>query len=61
VILIDTPEAHVCADAHTVAVRAGAALMVVRERVTRLARAQELQRSLSGLGATVVGTVVNKY
>ncbi len=61
VILIDTPDAKACADAHTVAVRAGAALIVVRERVSRLARVQELNRSLAGLDATVVGTVVNKY
>lgn len=61
VILIDTPDARACADAHTVAVRAGAALMVVRERASRIARIDSLRQNLASVGATVVGTVLNRH
>ena len=61
IILLDTPSAHACADAHTVAKRAGAVVMVARERVSRVARLEQLSNTLSGLGTAVVGTVLNHY
>ena len=59
VILMDTPAASTCADAGTVAARAGAALMLAcrdRSSVPRLAR---LTEDLRQFGVTVVGAVLN--
>jgi chain length determinant protein tyrosine kinase EpsG len=59
VILIDTPAAGSCADAGTIAVRAGAALMLAcrdRSSVPRLAR---LTEDLRQFGVTIVGAVLN--
>ena len=59
-IIIDTPPGGRYTDAETVATRAGAALLVVRRNVTRLASARRLADSISAAGATVLGTVVNR-
>ena len=59
VILIDTPATNTCADAGTIAVRAGAALMLAcrdRSSVPRLAR---LTDDLRQFGVTIVGAVLN--
>ena len=60
VIIIDTPAAVAhAADAHAVAARAHAALMVVRRNVTRMNEV----KSLAGAVQTteIVGTVVNEF
>lgn len=59
VIIIDTPAATEYADAQTVAVRAGAALMVARKNRSSLGDMAQLTRSLQQSGATLVGSVLN--
>lgn len=59
VIIIDTPSAAGCADAQTVAVRAGGALMVVRQNRSSMSKVDQLRRSLQQFGANVVGAVLN--
>jgi len=59
VILIDTPPASGYADAHTIARRAGAALIVARKHISRLAQIRTTAHAAVDAGATVVGTVLN--
>ena len=59
VVLIDTPAATVCADAHTVAVRAGAALIVARQGRSSMAQMAQCAQSLREFGVTLVGSVLN--
>lgn len=59
VIILDTPAGTRYADAETVAVRAGAALMVARRNRTSLPKSSQLLRNLQQFGATVVGSVLN--
>ncbi len=59
VIIIDTPSASECADAHTVAVRSGAALLVARENASSLPQVARLTHSLREFGVTLVGSVLN--
>lgn len=59
VIIIDTPAGRAFADAQTVAVRAGAALMVARKNQSSLTEATQLTRNLQQSGATLVGSVLN--
>ena len=61
VVLVDTPPARLCADAQTVAFRAGAALMLVRKDRTRVAEASEVFLKLGNSGIRVVGTVMNAF
>jgi protein-tyrosine kinase len=61
IILIDTPAASGCADAQTIAVRAGAALIVVRKNFTRMWRVRGISNTMVQTSATVVGTVLNDY
>lgn len=61
VILIDTPALASGADAQTVAVRAGGALVVARRDRTQLAELSALAVSLTESGAAVVGSVLNAY
>lgn len=61
VILIDTPAAHLYADAQQVAYRAGDALMLARKDHTRLAETVKAIRELSDTGARIVGTVMNAF
>lgn len=60
VILLDTPAASHCADAHTVAVRAGAALLVVRQGVSSLPRLAQLTQGLREFGVGVIGSVLSE-
>lgn len=60
VILMDTPAASSCADAHTVAARAGAALLVARQGQTSLPRLAQLTHGLREWGVGVVGSVLNQ-
>lgn len=59
VIIIDTPPAANYADAQTVAVRAGAALLVARQDKSSLPGLNQLHHNLRQFGATVVGSVLN--
>lgn len=61
VILLDSPAASEHADAQTVAVRAGAALIVARKNVARMWRVRGVSDSVAHASATVVGSVLNDY
>jgi len=59
VVIIDTPAAREYADAQTIAVRAGAALMLARKNQSSMPEIADLTRSLQQSGATLVGSVLN--
>ena len=59
VIIVDTPPASACADAHTVAVRTGAALIVARQGKSSMAQLAQFTQSLREFGVTLVGSVLN--
>jgi chain length determinant protein tyrosine kinase EpsG len=59
IVLIDTPAMGCGADAHMIAVRAGAALAVARNNQTRVGAFGEMVRELTRSGVTVVGSVFN--
>lgn len=61
VILLDTAAAGETADAQTVAVRAGAALIVARKNSARIWRVQGISDSVAQGRATIVGSVLNSY
>jgi len=61
VVLIDTPGATKYADAHSVAARAGGALIVVRKNSTRMAKARAVAEDLLNAKAAIVGTVINDF
>jgi protein-tyrosine kinase len=59
VILMDTPAGSTCADAGTVAVRAGAALMLACRDRSSLPHLASLTDDLRQFGVTIVGAVLN--
>jgi protein-tyrosine kinase len=59
VILVDTPAAQGCADAATVAARAGAALIVTCRDISGVNAVSSLTSDLREYGVTVVGAVLN--
>jgi chain length determinant protein tyrosine kinase EpsG len=59
IVIIDTPAGAEFADAQTIAVRAGAALLLARENRTLVPEVAQLMRSLQQSGATIVGSVIN--
>jgi len=59
IVIIDTPAANEYADAKTIAVRAGAALMLARKNQSSTTDIAELTRSLQQSGAILVGSVLN--
>lgn len=61
VILFDTPAAGETSDAQTVAVRAGAALIVARKDSARRWRVQGVSESVALSKAAIVGAVLNSY
>jgi chain length determinant protein tyrosine kinase EpsG len=61
VVLIDTPAAQICADAQTIAFRAGSALVLARRDHTRYADVHALIERISDAGARVAGTVFNVF
>src|SRR5262245_1892112 len=61
VILFDTPAAKLCADAQSVAFRAGSALVLSRKDHTRLADTNNLIAQLSETGARAVGTLLTAF
>jgi protein-tyrosine kinase len=60
-ILIDSPAAADYADAQTIAVRAGGALIVARKNSTRMWKVRGVSDSVVDTSATVVGTVLNEF
>ena len=61
VILLDSPAATDYADAQTLAVRAGAALIVARKNATRMWQVRGVSASVAQGNATIVGTVLNDF
>lgn len=61
VILLDTPAAAENADAQTIAMRAGAALIVARKNSARTWRVQGISDSVAQGRTTIVGAVLNSY
>lgn len=59
VVIIDTPAASAYADAQTLAVRAGAALVIARKNQSSVPDLAELTRSFQQSGATLVGSMLN--
>ena len=60
IIIVDTAAASQYADAHTVAVRAGAALLVARQGMTSVPKLSQLTQSLRDFGVGVLGSVLNE-
>ena len=60
-VLLDSPATAECTDAQTVAARAGAALVVARKNVTRMAQIRSVFDAVRQVNATVVGTVLNEF
>jgi chain length determinant protein tyrosine kinase EpsG len=61
VILIDSPPAAETADAQTIVVRAGAALIVARKNTSRAWRVQGISDSVAQAKATIVGSVLSEF
>ena len=61
VILLDSPAAALYADAQTVAVRAGAALMVARKNAARMWKVRGVSDTVSHANTTIVGAVLNDF
>jgi receptor protein-tyrosine kinase len=61
VVLIDTPPATQYADATTIAVLGGGALLVTRQDKTHLADTRKLTDRLNELGVPMVGAVLNHF
>jgi receptor protein-tyrosine kinase len=60
-ILLDSPPASESADAQTLAVRAGAALIVVRKNASRLGRVRSVSHSVAHAKTAIVGAVLNDF
>jgi protein-tyrosine kinase len=61
VVLLDTPASEPCADAQTIAFRAGGALVLARKDHTNLKSTTNLIRVLGDTGASIAGTVLNAF
>ena len=61
VIILDSPAAAESADAQTVAVHAGSALIIARRNTTHISRMRGVADGLADAKATVVGTVLNDF
>ena len=61
VILIDTPAAADFADAHILAARAGAAVVVARKNFSRLELVRQQTESMTQSGIEVVGSVLSEF
>lgn len=61
VILLDSPAAAQYADAQTVVVRAGAALIVARKNATRMWQVCGVSDTVSQASTTIVGAVLNEF
>jgi protein-tyrosine kinase len=60
-ILIDSPATSESPDAQVIAVRAGAAMIVVRKNTSRVWRVQAVSEDVSDAKAMVIGTVLNDF
>jgi protein-tyrosine kinase len=60
-ILLDSPPAAASADAQTLGVRAGAALIVVRKNSSRLAGVRSVSKSIAHARTAIVGAVLNEF
>ena len=60
-ILLDTTATQSCADARSVAFRAGNALVLARRNHTRIEATDGMLRGLNETGTHVVGTVINSF
>jgi protein-tyrosine kinase len=60
-ILIDSPATLESPDAQVIAVRAGAAMIVVRKNTSRVWRVQAVSEDVSDAKAMVIGTVLNDF
>lgn len=60
-IIVDTPAASNCADAQTVAAATRGALVVARKNTSRVAQMRGLANSMTDVGASVLGAVLNEY
>lgn len=60
-ILLDTPAAAETADAQTVIMRAGCALMVVRKNASRVGQVRGIADHAVQTNTTIVGTVLNDF
>lgn len=61
VILLDTPAASEYADAQSLAVRAGAALIVARRNASRAWKVRGVSETVTQASTTIVGTVLNDF
>jgi receptor protein-tyrosine kinase len=61
VVLLDTPCASESADAQTVAVRAGAAIVVVRKNASRLWEVRGMSETVTHASTNVLGSVLNDF
>jgi receptor protein-tyrosine kinase len=61
VILIDTPALDTCADAQSIAARAGAALVVARNNVSHVRSLRNLADAMNQASVVVVGSVLNEF
>ena len=61
IILLDSPAATEYADAQTLAICAGASLIVVRKNATRMWQVRGVSDSVAQGNATIVGTVLNDF
>ena len=61
VMLIDSPATSESADAQMIAVRAGAAMIVVRKNTSRAWRVQGVSEDVADGKAAVVGAVLNIF
>lgn len=59
VMIIDTPPVDRCADAYTVAVRTGAALVVARQDKSSVAQLSSFTHELREFGVNLIGSVLN--
>ena len=60
-VIVDTPSASQGADASVIAARCGAALVIARRNVARVAALNDLVASLEGSPARLVGAVMNEH
>ena len=60
-VIVDTPAADHGADSSVVAARCGAALVVARKNVGRVAELERLVQILNGAGAKIAGVVMNEF
>ena len=61
VIVLDCPPVGNTSDAQTIAVRAGAALIVVRKHASRVWRVQGVSDRVVQAKCTIVGAVLNEF